>query len=70
MHQKFGKHKRKEELTKASMKKSNLTVTLHIGGKQVESLSKEQTTRMAERLTEVMSLYYTAHPEEYKELKN
>ena len=52
------------------MNDRNLTVTLHIGGKQVERLSAEQTNRIAERLTETMSLYYTAHPEEYQEIKN
>lgn len=47
-----------------------LTVTLHIGGKQVDTLSAEQSERMAQRLSESMSLYYTAHPEEYQKLKN
>lgn len=47
-----------------------LTVTLHIGGQQVDKLSKEQIDCMAARLTQAMSLYYTAHPEEYQKLKN
>lgn len=46
-----------------------LTVTFHIGGKQVDSLTTEQLDRMADRLSEGMSLYYTAHPEEYLKLK-
>ena len=46
-----------------------LTVTLHIGGKQVETLSTEQREKMAQRLSETMSLYYTAHPDEYQNLK-
>lgn len=46
-----------------------LTVTLHIGGKQVETLTPEQREEIAQRLTEAMSLYYTAHPEEYQNLK-
>lgn len=46
-----------------------LTVTLHIGGKQVESLTPKQCDKIAERLTEAMSLYYTAHPDEYQNLK-
>jgi hypothetical protein len=46
-----------------------LTVTFHIGGEQVESLTDEQLEKMSERLTEAMSLYYTAHPEEYLKLK-
>ena len=52
------------------MKDKKLTVTLHIGGKQVDKLSPEQTERMAERLTETMSLYCTAHPEEYVKIKS
>ena len=46
-----------------------LTVTLHIGGKQVETLTEEQKERMSQRLSDVMSLYYTNHPEEYLNLK-
>ena len=51
------------------MKGKPLTVTLHIGGKQVDSLTPEQIERMAQRLGERMSLYYTAHPEEYAKLR-
>ena len=51
------------------MKQDTLTVTFHIGGQQVESLTSEQTERMAERLSDAMSIYYTAHPEEYSNLK-
>lgn len=50
-------------------KDKSLTVTLHIGGKQVDKLTAEQSERMAQRLSEAMSLYYTAHPEEYSKLK-
>ena len=49
--------------------KDTLTVTLHIGGKQVDKLTAEQSERMAQRLSETMSLYYTAHSEEYSKLK-
>jgi hypothetical protein len=51
------------------MKDTKLTVTLHIGGEQVERLTPEQSERMARRLTDAMSIYYTAHPEEYSKLK-
>lgn len=51
------------------MKDTKLTVTLHIGGQQVETLTEEQRERVAQRLTEVMSRYYSAHPEEYSKLK-
>ena len=46
-----------------------LTVTLHIGGKQVESLTDEQAEKMAQRLSEAMSLYYSNHPDEYLKIK-
>lgn len=46
-----------------------LTVTLHIGGKQVERLTPEQSERMAQRLSEAMSTYYTAHPDEFIRIK-
>lgn len=51
------------------MKDTKLTVSLHIGGKQVDRLTPNQTERMAQRLEETMSLYYTANPEEYREIK-
>ena len=52
------------------MSKNTLTVTLHIGGKQVDKLTPEQSARIAERLSETMSLYYTAHLDEYQNLKS
>jgi hypothetical protein len=52
------------------MKKKPLTVTFYVGGKPVDKLTDEQRKRMAERLSESMSIYYTAHPEEYKKLKD
>lgn len=51
------------------MKNKPLTFTLHIGGKQVDTLTEEQRQRLADRLSEAMSLYYTAHPEEYRKIK-
>ena len=51
------------------MKEKKLTVTLHIGGKQVDTLTPEQRDRIAQKVSEVVSLYYTAHPEEYKKIK-
>ena len=44
----------------------NLTVTLHMGDKLIESLTPEQCERIAERLTDVMGKFYTLHPEEYQ----
>lgn len=51
------------------MKDTPLTVTLHIGGKQVDKLTSEQCERIAQKLSESMSIYYTAHPEEFKNIK-
>lgn len=51
------------------MKQKPLTVTLHIGGKQVERLTEKQTDRMAKKLSEAMSTYYTANPEEFRKMR-
>ena len=45
-----------------------LTVTLHIGDKQIDTLTPEQRERMAQRLSEQMSLYYSAKPTEFTKL--
>lgn len=50
--------------------KKPLTATIHIGGKQVDTLTEEQLERMSQRLTEAMSIYYTSHIDEYKKIKN
>lgn len=50
-------------------KKKGLTVTLHIGGKQVDALTDEQIECMVNRLSQTMSVYYTAHLEEFKKIK-
>ena len=54
----------------AKDKKKGLTVTLFVGGEQVDTLTPEQRERMARRLSERMSIYYTAHSEEYQNIKN
>jgi hypothetical protein len=51
------------------MSKGKLTVTLHIGEKQIDRLTSEQSERMAQRLSETMSLYYTSHSDEYGKIK-
>lgn len=50
-------------------KEQKLTCTFFVGGKQVDKLSPEYLDKMAQRLGEVMSIYYTQHPQEYKQLK-
>ena len=51
------------------MNNKPLTVTLHIGGKQVETLTEEQREKIAQKLNEVASRYYTNHISEYQEIK-
>lgn len=51
------------------MRDTKLTVTLHIGGKQVDTLTPEQRKRIAEKFSEVFSRYYSAHPQEFAKLK-
>lgn len=51
------------------MAKAQLTCTFYIGGKQVDTLTPEQRSKMAEKIGEAMSIYYTQHPDEYKKLK-
>ena len=50
------------------MKNAPLTVTLHVGGKQVDKLTEQQCERLSDRLSETMSRYYTSHSEEYKRM--
>lgn len=50
-------------------KEQTLTCTFFVGGKQVDKLSPEHLDKMAQRLGEVMSLYYTQNITEYKQLK-
>lgn len=52
-----------------SKKEKKLTCTFYIGNKQVDKLPPEYLDRMAERLSQTMSAYYTQHIEEYKQLK-
>ena len=51
------------------MKNTPLTVTLHVGAKQVDTLTDEQLKRMSQRLSDAMSLYYTAKSEEYQKIR-
>lgn len=51
------------------MKSKPLTVTLHIGGKQVETLTEEQREKIAQRLSEVASRYYSNNLDEFMKLK-
>ncbi len=46
-----------------------LTFTLHIGGKQVDTLTDEQAEKMAKRAGEALSRYYATRPDEFKKIK-
>ena len=46
-----------------------LTVTIFVGGKQVDTLTAEQRKRIADKLSETMSIYYTAHSAEYRKIQ-
>ena len=50
-------------------KEQKLTCTFYVGDKQVDKLTPEQIDKMAQMLGEVMSTYYTAHPNEYAQMK-
>ena len=50
-------------------KEQKLTCTFFVGGKQVDKLSPEHLEKMAQKLGDVMSIYYTANTEEYKQLR-
>ena len=52
----------------AGRKQKELTFTLYLGGKQVDKLPPEYLDKMAARLGETMSIYYTKHPDEYRAL--
>ena len=45
-----------------------LTTTFHVNGKQVEKLTEEQCEKIAQRLSEAMSIYYSNHLDEFLKL--
>ena len=45
-----------------------LTVSFHVGDKKVDSLTDEQRERIAQRLSETMSVYFTSHATEYEKI--
>lgn len=49
-------------------KQKPLTCTFYMNGEPVDRLTPDQLERMARRMGEVMSIYYTAHPEEYERI--
>ena len=47
-------------------KRKEITASFYIGDQQVDKLPEEYLVKMSERVGEVTSTYYTAHPEEYR----
>ena len=45
-----------------------LTYSIYVGGKPVDHLTPEQLDRMAARIGEAMSMYYSNHPDEYRKI--
>lgn len=45
-----------------------LTYSLFVGGQPVDKLTPEQLDKMAARIGEAMSLYFSAHPDEYRKI--
>ena len=52
----------------AKGKNKPLTVTFFLGGQQIEKLTAEQKERMMQRIGKAMSIYYSAHMDEYKKI--
>ncbi len=50
-------------------KEKKLTCTFFVGNTPVDNLSPQPLDKMAQRLGEVMSIYYSQNPDEYKRLK-
>jgi hypothetical protein len=51
------------------MKQKPIKVTLYLGEKQIQSLPEEYKDEMSKRLSERMSTFYTAHPQEFQKIK-
>lgn len=45
-----------------------LTYSLFVGNQPVDKLTPEQIDKMAARIGEAMSLYFSAHPDEYRKI--
>ena len=50
-------------------KDQKLTCTFYVGNTKVDKLTPEYLDKMAQRLGEVMSVYYSQHISEYIKLK-
>jgi len=50
-------------------RKQQLTCTFYLGGKRIDKLTPEQLDKMAHRIGEAMSTYYTQNISEYLKIK-
>ena len=50
-------------------KEQKLTCTFYVGGKQVDKLTPEHLEKMAQRVGEALSIFYTQHLDEYQRLR-
>lgn len=48
--------------------RKEITVNFYIGNTKIDRLTPEQKDVMTHRMSDALSLYYTAHPEEYSDL--
>ena len=51
------------------MAEKKLTCTFFVSGKQVERLTPEHLDKMAQRIGETLSKFYSVHPDEYRKIK-
>lgn len=49
--------------------KKKLTCTFYVGGQPVKELTPEHLDKMAKRIGETLSVYYTQHPTEYEKIQ-
>lgn len=50
-------------------KAQTLTCTFFVGRERVDKPTDDQVNKMAQKIGEAMSSYYTAHPIEYQKIK-
>ena len=57
------------EQLEVTMKDKPLTVTFHLGGKQIDKLMDDEKKRIAQRISIGMTSYYEEHPSEINRRK-
>ncbi len=49
-------------------KRKEITASFYIGDKKVDKLPEDYKEKMSQRLSETMSIYYAAHPDQFRRL--